>query len=748
MPYDESDSDKFHVIEDVELQWILFTDVTRVYLMLTTSDKFVYKTDTVRCLSPPSESKASWSPRMPLGPLSPSTMVVLKLYTPRKFPLLFHRLLGSAEIPITEIFDENRDDEPLLLFGPTSVRPMPTVSLKIAYSSDQEKVAKFVVKDFKRPKERVSRHSALLNGVGAVKRMIDILTEAHPAAKVAWSIISMGIDILRYQIDMDQLVVDLHAIMLQAYEQASNNEVLLHINNLRPIYNALFEQTIQCAKFIESYAKKSFTGRIINRNLSGDIKRIQQKFDDLIKKLHLEISKEAFVAELAGHKHQQIKTTLRMLRPPMAIKLGPKSTCLQGTRLRVIDEVMTWIERCDGGTLWCKGMAGTGKSSLMGTLYEQLVIRSGSRSRLGAFIRCDRKEFSNSSKLITTIAYSLCMFDDDVASAISHAVQRFRWVSEAVPSSSIRDQFRVLLQEPLISVPNLSKEHPVVVIIDALDECSEISRDMLGILAEGFGSMLPFMRLIVSSRPIESITRVFQTQKTMTLITLDTSSEDVIRDIRLYVDVQLNVIYKDQLLNNDAGAFQNVCESQSAVEKLSERANGLFIWAVTVCSFLAEFPCESRLRELLNAKTSQIAFDTLTALYRTTLRVMVSGKLEKDKDIRCCIRGVLGALIVVPGQVTIRMLDDLVFLPGDPSAEVVLAKLRSVVHVSPQGQLQVIHQSLYDFLTDQTQCGEEWHIDVEEQRRKLLQAIKNLPNTSQGRKKYVRLRRELSRGTI
>ncbi|PBK81364.1 hypothetical protein ARMGADRAFT_976527, partial [Armillaria gallica] len=100
---------------------------------------------------------------------------------------------------------------------------------------------------------------------------------------------------------------------------------------------------------------------------------------------------------------------LQDLRP--FVSLRPKSKCMEGTRIETINYLMDWIAECNGGMLWCSGLAGTGKSSLVGTLYQLLTVHAGGRNRLGAFIRYDHIAYRDTSHLITTIAYSLGMYD-------------------------------------------------------------------------------------------------------------------------------------------------------------------------------------------------------------------------------------------------------------------------------------------------------------------------------------------------
>ncbi len=149
---------------------------------------------------------------------------------------------------------------------------------------------------------------------------------------------------------------------------------------------------------------------------------------------------------------------LRDLRPETMLKV--KSKCMKGTRTETINYLMSWITQCSGGVLWCNGIAGTGKSSIVGTLHELLTLHASERNRLAAFIRYDRSprtEYQNTSQLITSIAYSLGLFDNRIGGAISQVLRKNRSVL-GFPESSAKEQFRILIQDPLKSLPELANE--------------------------------------------------------------------------------------------------------------------------------------------------------------------------------------------------------------------------------------------------------------------------------------------------
>lgn len=402
----------------------------------------------------------------------------------------------------------------------------------------------------------------------------------------------------------------------------------------------------------------------------------------------------------------------------------PKLMCLEGTRVEVINDVMYWITECRGGMLWYTGVAGSGKSSFMGTLCQVLSSEYAcGRNRLGSFIRYDRLEYTDSSKLIISITYSLALFDRRIGHAIAQARRKIGSVLPPFP----RVQFDRLLREPLRTIPELLYEGPVVVIIDGLDECNT-STDILDVLVEAFGPELPFMRLIVSCREVERISRVFMPKlhhASITRLVLDTSSKDVNSDIQRYIAFRFRHIYALLVERaKEVNRFHQLRSEDEAVKELAQRAKGLFIWAVAVCTFLEQLPSEARLEALLGSRIPDDAIQSLTMLYRVALDLIVTEGQEnlENADIRRCIRDLLGAIVVaeVPPGLTLEAIGALVLKPMDPAGKTVYSKLTSVVEMSSEQKvLWLMHKSFDDFLQDKNRSGEEWFIDVEEHKRNL-----------------------------
>jgi hypothetical protein len=172
---------------------------------------------------------------------------------------------------------------------------------------------------------------------------------------------------------------------------------------------------------------------------------------------------------------------LALLNPvPDAVydSINAVSGCLAGTRQEVIGQIVQWIDgNSDQPMCWLHGAAGSGKSAISKTIAE-LCAES---NRLGAsffFLRGAGRR-SRITHFISTLAYHLAFSVPATRPYIESVLQR----DHHIVHRSLERQFRKLITEPIQSVimPTL----PMVIIIDALDECDdkEMIADFIDIVA-------------------------------------------------------------------------------------------------------------------------------------------------------------------------------------------------------------------------------------------------------------------------
>ena len=140
--------------------------------------------------------------------------------------------------------------------------------------------------------------------------------------------------------------------------------------------------------------------------------------------------------------------------------------CLPDTRVGILTQIREWAdsnhEKC---IFWLNGMAGTGKSTIALTVareYDQ-------KGRLGAsfFFSRGGGDLGSSSKVFTTLATQLAEKSPDLKRYICEAVAE----NADIGNKGLYDQWNKLILQPLSRLNKSSFPLPLILLIDALDEC-------------------------------------------------------------------------------------------------------------------------------------------------------------------------------------------------------------------------------------------------------------------------------------
>jgi hypothetical protein len=195
---------------------------------------------------------------------------------------------------------------------------------------------------------------------------------------------------------------------------------------------------------------------------------------------------------------------------------------------------------------------------------------------------------------------------------------------------------------------------PIVLIIDALDECgSEADRKILmQVLSKGFSTLPSFIRIMVVSRQEQDIQRVLGSHSHLRRYPLDIDSVTNKDDVLEYIRHRLEEI---RIKN---GRLGDHWPGEDKIRSLANRAGGLFIWASTACLYIESYAPNRRLSELVEKQpegNSSGPFAQLDSLYETGLQ---SAGLWHDALFRsdCC--NILGTILCarVPCRVLSSML--------------------------------------------------------------------------------------------
>ena len=303
--------------------------------------------------------------------------------------------------------------------------------------------------------------------------------------------------------------------------------------------------------------------------------------------------------------------TLSILEPAR-MDASTRSECLPGTRTDILQSVADWVHSTsvEKRLLWLKGLAGSGKSTLSTTIAHTLR----ERGRLGAFIFFNRdvEERNQSANVIRTLAYQLASFSPVIKTAIAQAID----TTPGIMQSALRFQFTKLLIEPLQNLP--ATEGPIVLILDALDECgsAESRKPLLSLLSSESVHLPSFIRILITSRDERDIRCALEVQSHVLVRELNLSSEKNANDILHFFRNRMAEIRSTNGLAHD-------WPGDSAIFSLNERAAGLFIWVSTACRFIDGYNPHRNLNVVLSGGMSGEAQSALDALYRTALESAV-----------------------------------------------------------------------------------------------------------------------------
>ncbi|KAG8891360.1 hypothetical protein FRC01_014747, partial [Tulasnella sp. 417] len=221
--------------------------------------------------------------------------------------------------------------------------------------------------------------------------------------------------------------------------------------------------------------------------------------------------------------------------------------CLDGTRMKVLQEIFDWIINEDPQSpriLWLCGLAGIGKSTIAHTIAEE----ADANSCLGAsfFFSRDEADRRNPHLVYPTIASQLARLDINLKRLIAAAVEEDHEIGTLV----IRKQFEKLISGPLTAWRGA--KGPIVIVMDALDECSPGSgaEEILIRWTAELPKLPVPLRVLITSRPEFHIRRKFQSPSLRAIsqqyILHDIEKSVVKEDIERFLRHRLTQMAEDQ----------------------------------------------------------------------------------------------------------------------------------------------------------------------------------------------------------
>lgn len=256
---------------------------------------------------------------------------------------------------------------------------------------------------------------------------------------------------------------------------------------------------------------------------------------------------------------------------------------------------------------------------------------------------------------------------------------------------------------------------PVVVILDALDECGSPAnssrRALLRLLAEEFPKLPSNFRFIITSRQESDMEDAFSKKAHVLPVKLEHESEASRRDVSAFIVNEMTELFK----RRGTQPVPNDWPWKDKIRFLGEIAHGLFIWASTVCRFveqskLAEFETLDKLIE--DIQTHGHAEFGISALYATVLK---STQIPWEReDVRSRFQKVLYLILEAGITLTTDDIDGILGLPPHNSSALIISQLQSVLAYTPgsASRIRPLHASFAEFLKSEGQSGKPWNINI------------------------------------
>jgi hypothetical protein len=255
-----------------------------------------------------------------------------------------------------------------------------------------------------------------------------------------------------------------------------------------------------------------------------------------------------------------------------------RSSCFRDTRALLLSEIQEWVNNGDGPPIYVLyGVAGIGKSTVAKTVAE----RAANERTLGAsfFFSRDEDNRKTLKSFFTTLAYQLSCHYPKVAEQTNITLEGAPEVAERDPAY----QFDCLIAKPLRTV---IEETPILVVIDALDECEEDDAEIILSLLAQEVPQIPCLRVFITARPEQHIRSVFEQDHNHDQFHLHDIDQSIVEaDIRSYLEFRLSAGQVQKTFPGLRSIWQSTEEEMNTLVAVSGK---LFIIAATAVNFILD----------------------------------------------------------------------------------------------------------------------------------------------------------------
>jgi hypothetical protein len=384
--------------------------------------------------------------------------------------------------------------------------------------------------------------------------------------------------------------------------------------------------------------------------------------------------------------------------------------CLENTRVDLQRQIAEWAEDPNGKCIfWLKGMAGTGKSTISRTVAHSFK----DKGQLGAsfFFKRGEGDRGNASRFFTTIASDLAIKVPSLVPSIAKAIS----VDPHIPEKALNEQFEKLIRQPLFTMTHAPRQaSTLIIVIDALDECEKEKdiREILRLLAKAKDVKPVCLRIFVTSRPELPIRLGFAEMSRdahQDLVLHEIPKADIEHDISTYLRHEFMRIRTEYSKRSPQHPLSADWPGDGNIRTLVEMATPLFIFAATVCRFVAD-PIKGNPKKRLSAILEYQTVSQASKLDRTYLPILDQLLVDQDEaekeELAREFREIVGTIIILVDPLSTISLARLLHIEEeDVSGRLDLLHSVLSIPTNEDAPVRLLHLSFRDFLLDPQKRG-------------------------------------------
>ncbi|THU83497.1 WD40 repeat-like protein [Dendrothele bispora CBS 962.96] len=521
----------------------------------------------------------------------------------------------------------------------------------------------------------------------ALSDFSDVFPPLQTAVKIVLKIDELANRVSTNREELQELEIKLNAIksIVERYKNDGMKNVIYH--RIETFCDAIIAQ----ANTVEELLNRQLLQRIVEA--SPDADKIKKAFKNMnilcdVFQMDTQLNIDTNVTEILERLNSSIIDKLRyegISYDTRVSSYGAARECMLGTRIKVLADLESWAVG-DGSkkVYWVVGMAGTGKSTILHTLCHNL----DDKHLLGGSFFCSRAsdDASNARLIIPSIAHSLASTSPSIKSQIVAVLKDEPKLAERT-YIDLRKQFQKLIHDPMRTSLEQSITKYKIIVIDALDECTELEQvsALIRVILD-FANRIP-LKFVIASRDEGPFGRRSACRRI---------SETIL---------ELEVIHNRE---RDDDETSDSWPPKDQLSTLVDHSSTLFIYAATAVRYISDggYSYKSRLQILsTQVSVSETRFgSSLDDLYGGILKEACK---SCDKGEISHMRDLVSIVVFLQNPLSLKAITSL----SNINSHEYLSRLASVIHIPINNDSDAVvtpfHASFPDFLINITRCSHQ-----------------------------------------